>query len=231
MVPYASGAVLAAYTSAFLAMQVLVQLIAAADHLFDSSMFLAALNGGPEVTDTGYAIIDTASVILMVVSFACWVCAVVAFAMWLHRAAMNLPALGAGQLRFGPGSAVGWWFVPLANLVVPLLVMVEVWRASDPRAGATDRAARSKLPVGVAIPFWWASWLALLVFSALGIVFGLAWTDQEKMVLFATGAVGSLATAICFALTIVVVRLVEARQARKHALLEAASRPGRGPTG
>jgi uncharacterized protein DUF4328 len=223
---YASGAVRAAYATAFLAALILVQAVATVDHLYDSFMFLSALNGGGPVTFAGYATINAGFFILWSVSIGCWVCAVVAFAMWLRRAVANLPALGARELRFTPGWAVGWWFVPLANLVVPLLIMVELWRASDPRVAATDGATRSRLSVGFAIPICWASWLVLLAFLALGGVFGTAYTDREKLVLFAVAAVQSIATAVCFAFTIVVVQLIEVRQARKQSLLEGGTQTG-----
>lgn len=221
LLPYASGAVRAAYAVAFLAALVIVQLIVAGERLFDSGLFYTALSGGPEVDAGGYATINAASIALTAVTLGCWLCAVVAFLLWLHRAAANLPALGASGLRFTPGWAVGWWLVPVANLVMPLLVMVEAWRASDPRVGATDRAARSRLSPGVAIPVWWACWLVLAAVSVVSVFVSLAVTDREKLVLFATGALEAVATGVCFALTIVVVLMLDARQARKQSALEA----------
>jgi len=217
--PYVSGAIRSAYATAFLVVLVLVHLIAAADQLFDASMFLFALSGGQSVGDADYATINAASISLNAVALACWVCAVIAFAMWLHRAAANLPALGATQLRFTPGWAVGWWFIPVANLVVPLLVIVEIWRASDPRQAATDRSARSQLPIGLTIPIWWLCWLAVIAAGVVGMFVGTAYTDQEKLVLFSVGAALSLATAACFALTLAVVRVLDGRQQRKYALM------------
>lgn len=54
---------------------------------------------------------------------------VVAFARWEHRAARNARRLDA-SCAYAPGWAVGWWFIPLANLVVPYRVLCELWRAS-----------------------------------------------------------------------------------------------------
>ena len=56
---------------------------------------------------------------------------VVLFLIWLYRAFNNLPALGARNLEFSPGWAVGWWFIPFANLVKPYQIMGELWNASD----------------------------------------------------------------------------------------------------
>ena len=34
--------------------------------------------------------------------------------------------------RWTPGWAIGGWFIPLANFVIPFLVVLETWRRSDP---------------------------------------------------------------------------------------------------
>lgn len=56
---------------------------------------------------------------------------IIFFLIWLYRAFNNLPALQARNLEFSPGWAVGWWFIPFANLVKPYQVMGELWNASD----------------------------------------------------------------------------------------------------
>jgi hypothetical protein len=224
---YAAGAVRAAYAAAFLGALVLVSLVEGADRLYDASLFLFALTGSQQVGEGGYATINAGAVVLTAVRAVLWVCAVVAFARWLHRVAANLPALGGGDLRFTPGWAVAWWFVPFANLVAPPLIVAEAWKASDPGVGATDRAARSRLPVGALIPLWWTCWMLLLVVMVVGQFVSTAYTDQEKLVLFATAGAESVATAVCFALTLVLVLMVDARQTRKRSVAEAAPAPAR----
>ncbi len=56
---------------------------------------------------------------------------IIFFLIWLYRAFSNLPALESRNLEFSPGWAVGWWFIPFANLVKPYRVMGELWNASD----------------------------------------------------------------------------------------------------
>lgn len=63
------------------------------------------------------------------VYFVALVVAVVAFARWEHRIARNAVRLDE-TCSYTPGWAVGWWFIPLANLVVPYRVLRELWRAS-----------------------------------------------------------------------------------------------------
>lgn len=73
---------------------------------------------------------------------------------WIWRANRNAHALGAAGMRFTPAWAVGWFFIPLANLVKPFDVMREIWRARD-RPGDWQR---HQAP---AVIGWW--WLFLLV--------------------------------------------------------------------
>jgi len=57
----------------------------------------------------------------------------VMFLIWLFRIYKNLDVLESQQNReFTPGWAVGWWFVPFANLVKPFQVMREAWFDSNP---------------------------------------------------------------------------------------------------
>ena len=50
--------------------------------------------------------------------------------MWIYRANYNARQLGAADMRFTPGWAVGWYFVPIGWFWMPYLAMREIWRAS-----------------------------------------------------------------------------------------------------
>jgi hypothetical protein len=81
------------------------------------------------------------------------------FLIWLHRAYGNLSPLKAQNLEFSPGWAVGWWFIPLANLVKPFQIVRELYVKSDRDGydddGALSGGSRSAELVG----FWWAALL------------------------------------------------------------------------
>lgn len=77
----------------------------------------------------------------------------IAFLVWLCRAKANAQALGAADMMVSPGWAVGWYFVPLANLVMPFTTMRELWQAS---ARPRDWQVAPGSPV---IPVWWACWI------------------------------------------------------------------------
>lgn len=73
---------------------------------------------------------------------------------WLYVASRNARALGAADMMVSPGWAVGWYFVPLANLVMPLVTIRELWRAS---ANPRDWQA---VPAPAWTILWWLFWLA-----------------------------------------------------------------------
>src|SRR5689334_7274535 len=68
---------------------------------------------------------DSRQFAVLVAKLALLVATAVAFLIWFHRAHKNLPALGARELKYTPGWAVGGFFVPLLNLVRPADVMRE----------------------------------------------------------------------------------------------------------
>jgi hypothetical protein len=91
---------------------------------------------------------------------------VVLFIIWQFRAAKNNEALGRSGARFTPGWSIGAWFIPLANLVIPVLILQDLWRGATPTTPRGDprwRSAKGSWLIGV----WWAAWvLSLLRFGA-----------------------------------------------------------------
>ena len=72
---------------------------------------------------------------------------------WIYFSAKNLRAFGATGLTIRPGWAVGWYFVPIANLWKPYQAMKEIWQASsEPMDWQNQR-------VSGLMPAWWALWI------------------------------------------------------------------------
>ncbi|MEQ8316394.1 MAG: DUF4328 domain-containing protein [Phycisphaerales bacterium] len=84
---------------------------------------------------------------------------IVFLCIWTHRVAANVRALGADGLRYSPAWAVGWFFIPLANLVVPYGVFREIDRASQ-ATGYVDREAWKGNTPGVVVTLWWIAWFS-----------------------------------------------------------------------
>ncbi len=52
------------------------------------------------------------------------------YLMWLHRAHQNAEYLGKKELFLSPGWNVGFYFIPLANLVIPYLLLLGIDKLS-----------------------------------------------------------------------------------------------------
>lgn len=132
----------------------------------------------------------------------------------MHRLASNHRALGRSG-RWGPGWAIGGWFLPpLVLYVIPYLMFRELWRASDPDVADAPEAWRN-VPVSPVVPIWWV----LYGLVPLGIIIaqfnqgtgnvggsgGLASTTEslarsleEQYTLTLVAGIGTLAAAIAF---------------------------------
>jgi uncharacterized membrane protein len=69
-----------------------------------------------------------------------------------YRMMRNLHQLGASQARISPGWAVGWYFIPFANLVMPVRAVTQIWH------GTFGELNTPREPGGM-IGLWWACWL------------------------------------------------------------------------
>jgi len=78
---------------------------------------------------------------------------VVAWMVWWVRA--YRAASDRRALRYAKGWAIGGWFVPFANLVVPKRVADDLWTASRAPEWPRDAEARSSWDILA----WWGAWL------------------------------------------------------------------------
>lgn len=77
---------------------------------------------------------------------------VIAYSLFVYRAASNIQKSNAKGLSDSPAWAVGWSFIPFANLFGIFNVMKCIWIAShDPRRGA--------IGMPVLLPLWWTAYL------------------------------------------------------------------------
>jgi hypothetical protein len=92
------------------------------------------------------------------------------FITWAHLAYRAASSRGATGTNWSAGWAIGVWFIPLANLVLPKLVLGEVERMSHPAAGnppIDDRWMRS--PVSVLGRVWWILFVCAYVISSISL--------------------------------------------------------------
>jgi hypothetical protein len=90
----------------------------------------------------------------------------VGWLVWQCSAHTTIARLGIERTRFTPALGFGGWLLPAANLILPYLAVREIWRASEPEAGASDWRRRR------ASPFLWAWWIVFVAgvfFAILGV--------------------------------------------------------------
>lgn len=102
------------------------------------------------------------------VSVACWLVALVLLIVWTHRMHQVSTAVWRGPRRWSSGWAVGGWFVPLANLVIPKLVLGEIERIIVNRRG--DGSTDPRWTQHTASSVGW-SWWALYLTGAVTLAF------------------------------------------------------------
>jgi Domain of unknown function (DUF4328) len=140
-------------------------------------------------------------------TLAVFVATVVFFLMWLYRSYKNLPAFGARRTSYSPGWAVGSFFVPFANLVIPYRAVKELWQNSV--AGETFSFASANPPTW--FPLWWGFWIASNIAS--NIYFRLSYNEKATREAIAIAGVASDAlTIIAALLAIMVIGEIDKRQ-------------------
>jgi hypothetical protein len=135
---------------------------------------------------------------------------------WQYRAQSNLQALGVRGLRFKPGWVVAWWLIPFASFVMPLFTMSELWRASDPHAGAIEWKMRPRTPL---LGFWWAFFIARIPLGAVaeGLDQPPPLTPDQAIDIHYVAIAQDLALVAAAALAVVLVRRIEERLRQKSA--------------
>jgi hypothetical protein len=152
-------------------------------------------------SDDRVAAVAIAGLIVLVITGIVWV-------VWQHRSQANLHAVRLRELEYTPGWTVGWWLIPLANLVKPFHTMRELWKAS----GGDEQWWQAKTwPL---IGWWWAVWIVRLVLErvASAVFNGAATIDpliSSSRLFLATEVVVIVAAVLAIAL----VRAVIERQA------------------
>ena len=91
---------------------------------------------------------------------------------WLYRVAANHRSLGR-QVTFGPGWAIGSWFLPPGLWLLPALVTREHWKAAEPSSPPGSETWRAS-PEPWLVWVWFALYgpLSLIVTITSGLGFG-----------------------------------------------------------
>jgi len=129
-----------------------------------------------------------------------FIASVVAVCMWIHRAHANLHEAGVDGLEYTPGWAVGWFFIPIANLFKPYQAMRELWNASHGAHDSFDPSAPGLLKL------WWAAWLIGNICENISTRIYLMSENPDMFVANAFGVTGSVLTIVAALLLLAIVR-------------------------
>jgi hypothetical protein len=141
------------------------------------------------------------------------VATVVVFLIWFSRAYKNLAALGARDLRFSTGWAIGSWLVPILNLWRPKQITDDIWRASDPDAPPEQGSAWRSSVVPGFLMVWWIVWiLSSWVGNAAGRAAFDSGTAQDTRDADYVDIASSVADIVAAALAVAVVLMLTRRQ-------------------
>jgi hypothetical protein len=122
------------------------------------------------------------------------------FIIWFFQAYRSAESHGASGRRWSTGWTIGAWFIPLANFVIPKLVMNEVDRMSNPLAGEPPTDERWKPVPRMAVSDLW--WTALLMGTVLWL-FGIAAFSSASSYTSTGSGVGYILTALSQTLYVV----------------------------
>jgi len=213
---FVSGQTLAFLVAGCLALYILISLIGA---VVDASQVVRFTNATAVLSSpTSEVIAGEALTLLIRLSLiGVALLTAVAFLFWIYRAHKNLKALGATDLKFSPGWAIGGFFVPILNIVRPYQVVTEIWKASaaGARRSATLNWTYEQTPLFISL--WWGSWLISRFMDSLSVfvVFGAGERDQ-LLVASRYRLVYDVISIAAAALAMTVVLAINARQERSN---------------
>lgn len=126
----------------------------------------------------------------------------VVFLIWFHRVRLNGQAFRPDGFSQSVGWAIGGWFVPIANFVLPYRVALETWEASVQNAPDGSFRRISASPVTA----WWVLYSFSWVLRIYVRLQNQPETAEEFSEYFALGAAADLSTAAAAVLAVLFVR-------------------------
>jgi Domain of unknown function (DUF4328)/Protein of unknown function (DUF2510) len=165
---------------------------------FEDHRTLASLTDLNNADDTVTAMGSVLSLIMLAV--------LVVFIIYLFRASKNTELWDTGRRGWTPGWTIGAWFIPLANFVIPVLVVLDIWRRTPERSADGERHSTPSTSVVVV---WWV----LFLIGTIGIRLDVGYdTLGEYKTQDGIHIVGGIALAISAVILIRIVRDLARRQ-------------------
>ena len=145
---------------ALLGLGILLALVMLLSDLLERNFLESLVAGevGTRVMDDMAAEHEMRQGILGLLSFALGCVTGIMALVWIYRAHLAARRDESRSISVSPGWAVGWFFVPIANLWKPYHAMWQLWRYQHPTGGR------------MLLRCWWALWLASSVVGIPNVV-------------------------------------------------------------
>lgn len=187
-------------------------------------IWLLGIQSDGTALTSGQEFLGLATAGLALAHFGVYIASAVCFLVWMYRAAWNARTMSNGWSGkpISPGWAVGWWFIPIANLFKPYQVMKDIWFRGESPDGR-DYLPTAGTPL---LGWWWGMWI---IGNILGNISSrLTWraeTYEEMQVAVGVGLVEAIPTLVAAVLAVRVVTAVTARLERRAAHMADSATP------
>ena len=138
--------------------------------------------------------------IAAIASFAALLTCLVLVGRWIYRTNANAHALSS-EMTITPGWAVGWYFIPIANLFKPFQAMKETWLASHYRGNFHGE------PVPSILGWWWGLWITHNIL--INISFRLSMQDDAELAAGAIAALDGASALLNVPLSLLLIRIMK----------------------
>lgn len=139
----------------------------------------------------------------------------VLFLMWIHRAYRVLEENGVPGLKHTPGWAVGWWFIPIANLAKPYEVVKEVFERSERNQPSASMSFTAQKESSWIVGAWWLVWItACLATNVSSFMTSFNHSAEQYILSNWLGIAATVLFILAGGLAIMVVRDIDNRQRR-----------------
>jgi hypothetical protein len=201
---YKPQATIVLLLTATLALLLVLELVFGVQTLYfvhDQGTFLARVEAG----ELGPSLVALLLPVLELVWRGVSLLSVVLILVWVYDANRNARALGAEGMSYTPGWSVAWFFIPLASLLVPHFVVMEIYQASHPTASKQEWR---KTLVPLTIRFWWLLWILSAGLTQVATV----WDSRSEEVADTLRLVSAPLGILASGFGILLVRGIHARQ-------------------
>ena len=178
--------------------------------LYEYQLLTDFKNGAYAAEDVILAAInssDNRQLIMALVRMITYLIVLFLFMRFVYRASQNIWRSGVQGLKYSSGWAVGWFFVPGANLVRPYQVMQEIWKVSkNPRCWNQE-------PIDSVLSWWWYSFIGSAILNRVSIQLSKRAENVDEFITASLCASGVSIVYILFSyLTVIVVTRIHRMQ-------------------